>query len=287
MELITIVLSGVLSALSNGGWVTDAIAENTLSSHVESVETLEVRVDNRPNYQLIDGKLDKLRIATRGVVLKQDLRIDVLEFETDPISVDIKALRNSNLEDLRNSLQQPLQAAARIVITEADLTTALESEALRQQLQETLNRLIAKRAGNSTRTYELSTPQIDLLPGNRIKLELELRRLSTNQKRNRELEISLEIGIEVIAGNQIQLVNPQGTVNRRQMSARLLKGFAQGISDRLQLTNLESSGILARLLQLEVTEDKIELVAFTRIETKSITTNSTKILNPEDSSLKY
>ncbi len=58
MELITIILSGVLSALSNGGWVADAIAENALSSNIESVETLEVRVDNRPNYQLIDGKLD-------------------------------------------------------------------------------------------------------------------------------------------------------------------------------------------------------------------------------------
>ena len=280
MELITIVLSGVLSALSNGGWVTDAIAENALSANVESVETLEVRLDNRPNYQLIDGKLDKLRIATRGVVLKQDLRIDVLEFETDPISVDIEALRNSNLEDLRNSLQQPLQAAARIVITEADLTTALESEALRQQLQETLNRLVAKRAGNATRTYELSTPQIDLLPGNRIKVELKLRRSGMNQDRNREIAISLELGIEVIAGTKIQLVNPQGTVNGRQMSERLLRGFAQGISDRLQLTSLESLGILARLLQLEVTEDKIELIGFTRIETKSLTTDLTDLVKP-------
>ncbi len=280
MELITIILSGLLSALSNGGWVADVIAEKVLSSNVESVETLEVRVDNRPNYQLIDGKLDKLRIATRGIVLKQDLRIDVLELETDPISVDFKALSNSNLEDLRNSLQQPLQAAARIVITEADLTTALQSETLLQQLQETLNSVVAKRAGNSARTYELLAPQIDLLPGNRIKVELELRRSGINQDRNRELAISLELGIEVIAGTKIQLVNPTGTVNGRQMSERLLGGFAQGISDRLQLTSLESLGILARLLQLEVTEDKIELVGFTRIETKSVTTNLTKLVKP-------
>ena len=280
MELITIIFSGVLSALSNGGWVLDAIAENSLSSNVESIETLEVRVDNRPNYQLIKGKLDKLRIATRGIQLQQDLRIDVLELETDPISIDLQALADSDLEDLQNSLQQPLQTAARIVITEADLTTALASETLLQQLQATLNNIVAKRAGNSTRTYEISAPQIDLLPDNRIKLDLELRRLSKNQQRPQELAITLELGIEVIAGTQIQLVNPQGTVNGRPMSTRLLSGFAQGVSDRLKLSNLESLGILARLLQLEVTEDKIELVAFTRIETNSVEQNLTESMKP-------
>ncbi len=280
MELITIIFSGVLSALSNGGWVLDAIAENSLSSNVESIETLEVRVDNRPNYQLIKGKLDKLRIATRGIQLQQDLRIDVLELETDPISIDLQAFADSDLEDLQNSLQQPLQTAARIVITEADLTTALASETLLQQLQATLNNIVAKRAGNSTRTYEISAPQIDLLPDNRIKLDLELRRLSKNQQRPQELAITLELGIEVIAGTQIQLVNPQGTVNGRPMSTRLLSGFAQGVSDRLKLSNLESLGILARLLQLEVTEDKIELVAFTRIETNSVEQNLTESMKP-------
>lgn len=275
MELITIIFSGVLSALSNGGWVIDAIAENNLGSNIESVETLEVRVDNRPNYQLIKGKLDKLRIATRGIWLPQNLRIDILELETDPISIEIAALGDGEVEDIRNSLQKPLQAAARIVITEADLTTALASETLCQQLQKIVNNLVAKRAGNSTLTYEISTPRIDLLPDNRIKLELELRRSRRNQKLAQKLALTLELGIEVISGTKIHLVNPQGTVNGRPMSARLLRGFAQGVSDRLQLSNLESSGILARLLQLEITEDKIELVAFTRIETNSVK-NSTE-----------
>ncbi|MGK7894897.1 MAG: DUF2993 domain-containing protein [Xenococcus sp. (in: cyanobacteria)] len=280
MELITIIFSGVLSALSNGGWVLDAIAENSLSSNVESVETLEVRVDNRPNYQLIKGKLDKLRIATRGIQLQQDLRIEVLELETDPIFINLQALGDGDLEDLQTALQQPLQAAARIVITEADLTTALASETLRQQLQDILNNLVAQRAGDAAQSYEISAPQIDLLPNNRIKLELDLRRVRRNQKPNQELAITLEIGIEVIAGQQIQLVNPQGTVNGRQMSTRLLSGFAQGFSDRLKLSNLESLGILARLLQLKVTEDKIELVAFTRIATNSVKQNLTESMKP-------
>ncbi len=126
-----------------------------------------------------------------------------------------------------------------------------------------------------------------MLPGNRIKVELKLRRSGMNQDRNREIAISLELGIEVIAGTKIQLVNPQGTVNGRQMSARLLGGFAQGLSDRLQLSNLESSGILARLLQLEVTEDKIELVAFTRLEPNSVSSNLTKLIKPRRIFSKY
>ena len=66
---------------------------------------------------------------------------------------------------------------------------------------------------------------------------------------------------------KIELVEPIGTVNGRPMSARLLTGFAQGISDRLDLNTLEENGIFARLLQLEIDREQIALAGFVRMET--------------------
>ena len=60
------------------------------------------------------------------------------------------------------------------------------------------------------------------------------------------------------------------------MSSRLLNVFAVGIGDRLNLNVLEADGILARILQLEIDEDRLELVSFIRLETKS-TLSSEKI----------
>ncbi|MDJ0536234.1 MAG: DUF2993 domain-containing protein [Xenococcaceae cyanobacterium MO_207.B15] len=280
MELIAIVLSGLFSVFANGGWVIDAIAASSLSDQVVSVEEKAIRIDNTPNYQIAQGKVDKLRIATRGVKLTPYLRIDTLELETDAIAVELNNLDTQNLKSLRSSLLKPLQGVGKIIITEADISQALQAPEVTQQLQEVLNNLVARRAGNSSIGYEISAPELELHPNNKVKIHLELRRLGNNRKNASKLSISLEFNIQVLEGKKIQLMQPIGTVNNRPMSSRLLQGFAEGMSDRLDLSQLESQGILARLLQLEITADKIELVAFARMETKQTPINSTKPVKP-------
>lgn len=289
MELIAIVLSGIFSLFSSGGFIVDTIAnrlifgeeaDKTLSDQRFSVEKQAVRIDNTPNYQIAQGKIDKVRIACRGVNLNSYLRIDTLELETDAIAINLQTLNTQSLQDIRSSLIQPLQGAGKIILTESDLTKALQSPQLQKELQQILNNLVARKAGNSTIAYEISSPKLQLNSKNRIKIDLELRRLGKNRQRASKLAISLEFGIKVLGGKQIQLVNPTGTVNSRPMSSRLLQGFAQGISDRLDLTTIETQGILIRLLQLEITDDEIELVAFARMETKSASITSTEIVKP-------
>ena len=280
MELIAIVLSGLFSVFANGGWVIDAIAASSLSDQVVSVEEKAIRIDNTPNYQIAQGKVDKLRIATRGVKLTPYLRIDTLELETDAIAVELNNLDTQNLKSLRSSLLKPLQGVGKIIITEADISQALQAPEVTQKLQEVLNNLVARRAGNSSIGYEISAPELELHPNNKVKIHLELRRLGNNRKNASKLSISLEFNIQVLEGKKIQLMQPIGTVNNRPMSSRLLQGFAEGMSDRLDLSQLESQGILARLLQLEITADKIELVAFARMETKQTPINSTKPVKP-------
>ena len=284
MELIAIFLSGLLGLFSNGGWVIEAIAKTQIATSTSgdrliSVEQQAIRIDNTPNYQIVQGKIDQVRIAGRGVTINSYLRIDTLELETDAIAIDSKNLNTKSLDHLRSSLLKPLQGVGKIIITEADLTKALESPEVTQQIQKILNNLVARKAGNTTIAYEVSNLQVELNPDNRIKIELEMRRFGITQKKTAKLAIALEFGIESLAGTKIQLVQPVGTVNGRPMSSRLLKGFAQGISDRLDLTKMESQGIFARLLQLEITADQIELIAFARMETKSASISSTDISN--------
>lgn len=284
MELIAIVLSGLLGIFSNGGWVVEAIAKNQIATSASgeqliSVEQQVIRIDNTPNYQIVQGKIDQVRIAGRGVTINSYLRIDTLELETDAIAIDLQNLNTKSLDQVRSSLQKPLQGVGKILITETDLTKALQSAEVREQIQKILNNRVARRAGNTTIAYEISNLQIELNPDNRIKIAIELRRLGISQKKTTKLSIALEFGIEASAGNKIQIVQPVGKVNGRTMSSRLLKGFAEGISDRLDLTKMESQGIFVRLLQLEITPDQIELIAFARMETKSASIPSTEILN--------
>lgn len=284
MEILTIVLSGLFSVLSGGGVILDSLINKNIREQVVRVEQQAVRVDNTPSYQILQGKLQKIRFAAQGVEIKPNLRVAVLQLETDAIDLDRSKLNLDSISGLRQSLEQPLQGALRLVVTEADLNRALQSPEIQVKLQQTLNRLIARKVGSANISYELINPRVELQPSNRLGLQFKLSRSNLSSDRQvlplgnpkSELAIALELKIEVLNGKTIQLTEPKGTVNGRPLSSSLLKGFASGISDRLDLSLLEANGILARLLQLEIDGDEIELAGFARMETKEAELSSSK-----------
>ncbi len=282
MEILTIILSSLLSLGSSGGLILDKIAQGKLRSNFISVEQQVVRIDNQPNYQVAQGTLDRVRIASRGVKVKPGLRIAAIDLETDQIVLELAKLDFNSIDGLRASLEKPVSGAVKLIVTETDLNQALESPEVLAQLQKTLNRLIARKAGSTNIKYQLSELYFELRPGNRLEVKFKLNRprprasIESNEtsgtselsNRSRELDIALEVAFQVVNGKTIRLIDPQGTVNNRPMSSRLLQGFAEGISDRLDLNSLSADGIITRILQLEVDEDKLELVSFILLETK-------------------
>lgn len=276
MEILTIVLSGLLSLVSSGSIVLDSLAQRQIRSQVISIEKQAVRVDNSPSYQVAGGKLQKVRIANRGITIKPDLRIAVLDLETDEVNLKSKLNLNS-IDGLRESLEQPASGVVKLIVTQADLNRALQSPEILEQLQKTLNRLIT-RSGSINIAYQLQDLGLELNSDNRLEVRFKLSRPSTIEledtsnssamsSRSRELAINLKLKIQVVNGRAIEITKLEGTVNNRPMSSRLLNGFAEGISDRLNLNSLETNGILARILQLEIDRDKLKLVSFVRVET--------------------
>ncbi|BAZ43495.1 hypothetical protein NIES4102_04960 [Chondrocystis sp. NIES-4102] len=288
MEILTIVLSGLLSLVSGGGIVLDSIAKSQIRSQVISLEQQAIRVDNVPSYQIAQGKLQKVRIATRGLTIEPAFKIAVLELETDAIEFDIAKLNLSSLEGLRNSLKQPLQGTGKLVLTQTDLNQALQSPEILAQLQQALNRLIVSKAGSSNIAYQLLKLEVQLKSENRLGVKLKLARQPTDHQQDNSLktaknspteELTLVLGfkIQVLNGKSIEITEPQGSVNNRPMSSRILNGFAQGISDRLDLTSLETNGILARILQLEINQEQLKLVGFAQVATKAPQLSSKEI----------
>ena len=280
MEILTIVLASLLSIGSGGGIVLDEIVRRKIGDRIISVEEQAVRIDNQPNYRAAQGRLARVRIASRGVRIEPGIRIAAIELETDPLAVKLDKIEFSKIDRIREFLVAPATGAAKLVVTETDLNQALQSEKIQKQLQKTLNRLIARRAGSNNISYQISNIQLNLQPKNRLQVDFRLSRPRPNLRSNfsdsgtseaqnasRELVMSLELTLQVVNGKMVRILDPQGTVNGRPMSPRLLEGFATGISDRLDLNTFEADGILARILQLEINEDNLELISFVRLET--------------------
>ena len=266
MEILTIVISALLSLVSPLGFIVDQQLEKTIAAQVETAEEIEVRLDNAPSYQIIGGKIQKLRIASRGIWLSPDFRIDTLELETDQINLDWQSLQNNGTRSLPQALREPLQGGIHLQIKEKDLNRLLQSTSVVKEIENLVNRLIASRGGIQAPSYELLSLGIDLLANNRLKIEVELRQKGMETQPSSSFNLMLEAGIMMVNGRKLELKEPAGKVNDRALSTFLLEGFAQGISQRLDLGVLEERGITARLLQLEVDNEQIKIAGFIRIE---------------------
>jgi len=256
MEVLTIVLSGLLGILAPIGFVGDTIAAKNLNKRIENAEVLAVRIDNAPSYQLIQGKVNKVRIATRKLEIIPELIIDTFELETDAIDLDLKTLQQGGENSFNRALRKPLQGGVRLVITEADLNRALKSSRVNERLQKAVN-----QAFNAT-NYELLNPEIKLLDNNRIAASATIDR----GEESKPLDIMFELGINIAEGRKLELVEIEASIGKRKLPKRFLASFAKGINERLDLRRLEDRGITAVLLQLETEKEKLNIAGLIAIE---------------------
>lgn len=265
--IFTIVLSGLLGIVSPLGFVVERVAEDAIRDQLEAVETLAVRVDNTPNYQLAQGNVDRVRLAARGVYPEAGIRIAVLEIETDAIQVDPGRLRQGELE-----LERPLNAGIRLVLTETDLNQALQSPQVSEQLRGLSLDFLGDPAQQLER-YEFVDPQVEFLDGNRVRFQTVLQ----SQQSQQQLVIIVESGIQILAGRQLQLVEPTVTIDGNPLPPELIQFLVGGISQRLDLANLAEQGITARILEWSLDSDQLSLAAFVQVQPEFVEQNLTQL----------
>lgn len=249
MEALTIALSAILSLLSPAGLILEDLSETALHDRFETVEDLRVRIDNAPTHQIFQGRVDRVRIAGRGLTLKPlPLRIALLEVETDRIDFDLQNLDQS----LPEALQQPLQAGIRLILTEEDLNRSLRSSA---------------DSGNeewAIGNYTLLHPQIDFLEENRLRIQVEIREGDDPQTAN----VIIESGFQVQKGHQIVFVDPVVQADAETVPPQLLDAIFGGSDRILDLDRVTPREMTVRLLDWQLTPDRLEVAAFVRIERK-------------------
>ena len=263
MELITALLTGFLSALSFGGIVADKAVEGAITSRVNRVENIQVRIDNAPNLQILNGKADRVRMSAKGLWITKDLRIDGFELETDPISINPKLLQGDPNKLRLESLPRPLQAGVKISLTEGDLNKALKSVEVLNRVQEVVSKGLAVFGGSAGIIYKVENPQVRFLAGNRLGFQMSLTE-GTNAK-NR-LDLDLETGVEVSGGRKIKLTNTQGTVNRVPLPGFVLQSIVDSVNNQADLAVLESAGLTARILDIKMVDKRVELATFVRFQ---------------------
>jgi len=254
MELIVSLLTGLFGLLGTPGIVIDRLGADLIRQQVHKVDQLELRVESAPNYQILLGAVDRIRLAGRGVYPTPFLRIDAVDVETDPISIDPSALGAGKVV-----LRRPLQAAARVVLRAEDVNKALRSPAVLGSFQ----KLRLDLGGGVVDEFDLIEPEVIFVSGNLLRLRMKLRPVDPKKQ---VLDIDAQTRLRLIGGTRIELegisINLQGVKFPEEISDR----FTQSLNNLLDLKQLESRGIVARVLQLDITDNNLQVVGFVRID---------------------
>jgi hypothetical protein len=261
MEFFTIFLSSLLGLITPAGMVIEQTATSSIRSQFAKIGELQVRIDNLPTHKLLEGKINRVRIAGRSLKLKhRDIDITALDLETDAIELDI----HSHFQK-RPKLKKALQIGLRLVLSENDINKFLQSPEFLALLGK-LN-IVSVDAENmgSRPVYHFHQPRVRFLTNKRINLQVEIR----EEEKDKGLQLTVETGVNAIAGRQFQLVNPVIKVNQEAVPTRLINDIVSNLNRRFDLANLEKTGLMMRILQLNIKDDTLEIASFLRVEPSS------------------
>jgi Protein of unknown function (DUF2993). len=233
-----------------GEQALNKIAEVALSTQLDKVERLEVQVKTDPS-RLAQGELESLTIDGDGLVMQENLRMEKMEMQISTIAVDPWKALMGNIK-----LTHPAEGTARIVLTEADINCAFNSEPFIDKLR---NLDIAVEGKPVT----LDTQRVDfhLLADGKVSLDAEVLLRQTDELR----AVSLTTTPRISPGGQGVSLEDTHYSQGKELSPELNKALIEKATEILNLHNFEMEGISLIINQLDVEAGKLTLQAEAKV----------------------
>ncbi|MBG1243788.1 LmeA family phospholipid-binding protein [Nostoc sp. NZL] len=105
-------------------------AERRISEKLDEAEKIEIDVQT-DLLKIVQGQADGVSVAGKGLVIQEDIRIQEIKLQTDSIAINPLSAIFGQIE-----LNDPVNAIARIVLTEVDMNRALASDFVSSQMQD-------------------------------------------------------------------------------------------------------------------------------------------------------
>ena len=239
-----------MSNQTSPGEALNKAVEIGLSSQLDEVEELDVKMKTDP-LQLVQGKVDAVEIAGKGLVMQGDLRVEELDMQVSSVAINPLSVAFGKIE-----LTQPTEGITNVVLTEADINRAFNSDYVRNQLQ---NQQLHINGQATT----IKPQQVDFrLPG-QGKVELS----ATVLLGDRETRQVAFTAVPCVSSNgkNISLDNVQYGEGQ-QISPELTKALVEQTSQILDLSNFDLKGISLKIKHLEADAGKLTLQAEAYVE---------------------
>ncbi|MEB3211794.1 MAG: DUF2993 domain-containing protein [Leptolyngbyaceae bacterium] len=221
-----------------------------ISSRFDEVDDLVADVHSDP-LKLLQGELESVNLKGRGLTIKQDLRTADLFVKSNGIAIDPMKAALGDIE-----LTRPTQANIAVILKEADIERALNSD----YLAEKLKKLKFTVDGRLTR---LQPKQVSVrLPGEGI-VELAADVMLTDIGKGDRIAFSAVPKL-FSDGHHIQF--EQVKVDAESASQSLTESLVKTLNHLLDLRNFTLSGMELQIQEMELQVGQMRVVTAAQLE---------------------
>jgi hypothetical protein len=227
------------------------VAEAGLSSQLDEAEDLKVDVRTDPG-KLMQGELESVEIDGKGLVMQKDLRTEELNVKTGNVGIDPLKAAFGEIK-----LNHPTDAQAHVVLTEADLERAFNSQYIKQKLQN-----LKINVNGEPTTINTEHVQFRLPGEEKVALTAEVVIAETNEKK----QVSFTARPQKSSGGEQVVLEDVQYGDTQELSPELTDALLDSTKELLDLRNFELQGMSLRLKGLDLQQGKLRLEATAHVE---------------------
>lgn len=226
-------------------------AEVGLSSQLDEVDNLDVEIKTDP-LKLVQGQVDSVSIEGEGLVMQKDLRVEEMDMQVKSVSINPLTAAFGKIE-----LTKPTVGSARVVLKEADINRAFNSDYVRSQLQ---NQKIQVNGQTTT----INPQSVDFrLPGEgKVALNANIVLVETGETH----PVAFEAVPRVSANGKTVSLDNVEYGQGEEISPELTKALVDQTSELLNLSNFDLEGMTLQVNSLKVETGKLILQAQAYVE---------------------
>ncbi len=226
-------------------------AERRVSDQLDEAEQIDIDVQT-DLLQVLQGHSDGVSVAAKGLVLKENIRVQEIKLQTDSISINPLSAIFGQVE-----LNEPVNAIARVVMTEADINCALNSEFARS-----LSQKFQLNVDGESISFELQDIQL-FLTGDR-KIEFQAKVLIKEGDNTQSLNA---VGIIIPrTSTQPILVESIKYNSESGISIDLIAAFLQKLKELAKLPSFTWEDITFRIKEMEVQQQSLTMILETNVQ---------------------
>lgn len=235
---------------SIGEQAVNKMVEMAISSQIDDVDKLDIQVKTDPS-KLAHGEVGSIAISGAGWLVQEDLRLEQFRMQLDEIAVKPLSAMFGKIE-----LSQPTGGTVCVVLTETDLSHALNLSSINKQLS----------IDNSLNLIEVQYINCQLHDDHEISVHMTVKTFRQDGSNHND-EITVEqhicfIVMPLISANGENIVLEKiEHITSSELSSQLAAIVIEKLDEILNLSTLEMEGVCLQIRQFKIAANKITLQA--------------------------